>query len=424
MRRRGAWLLLLLAGLAAYGWLDVRHRARVDRGPRHHRTDFTVYQAAAKALRDGTDPYEAENPRGYRYAYPPLLAVLLMPLADVAPPNAALVFYAVSMAALLGALVLLSRLPHPVRDGPLGPRPVLAGLLVALPFLHQSFERGQVTVLLLSLEVAATALAVRGRFLASGLALAVGGALRLTPLLLAGAIVLGLVAARRLAPAARFSAGLLAGLLLCFAVIPAAALGGARALEVTAQWRDAARRYYGAEPGRLEAFPNVNEHRFKNQSPRRVLTTWTGWASGASFDRERPDLPPETFAALDRVAYGISLAFLLLAAGLGWRRLRDPDARAFAATALLVAFLPVLVTRYAWPTHYVAALPVAAFAFAGRRSRAVRSGLAAFVAGEALFYAAHLEALEPIGQAGVLLLGALALVTALVLVPPSPEPAP
>src|SRR5690349_2802203 len=138
-------LLLIAAVLAAallYGWLDVASRARIDRGTRYHRTDFTVYQAAAAALAAGTDPYEARNPRGYRYVYPPLLAVALLPVAGLPPPTAAFLFFLASAALLALALWQLGK-------------PALAGALLCAPFLHESFERGQVTVLLLALQVLA-----------------------------------------------------------------------------------------------------------------------------------------------------------------------------------------------------------------------------------------------------------------------------
>ena len=92
-------ILALVLGAAAYFHLDVGRRASLERGPKHHRTDFTVYQYAARALKAGEDPYEARNPRGYRYVYPPLLSVLLVPVADWEPQHGALVFFVLAMLA-------------------------------------------------------------------------------------------------------------------------------------------------------------------------------------------------------------------------------------------------------------------------------------------------------------------------------------
>jgi len=371
-------VVAVILGLGLYGWFDVRNRARTDRGPKYHRTDFTVYQAAAKALVLRTDPYEAKNPRGYRYVYPPLLAVLLMPLAGVSPPEAALLFFFLSAAALGVALLGLGR-------------PALAGTLLCLPFLHESFERGQVTILLLALQIGALSAAGRRRYLVAGLLLALGTALRLTPALPAAALGLGLLAARE--GLARFAGGFVGGLLLFFVAVPSVVLGPARATEVTVRWVSRSREIYAAPPGDFLGFDGINEYRYKNQAPRRVLATWTGWAMGAKFEDEKPALSSRAARGVDLAAYGIALACALVALSVGWSRLRRPDPGAFA----LVLLLPLLMTRYAWPTHYVMALPAVALA--------PPRGRIAFAAGTAAFYAAHYAPLEQVGAAGPLLLG-------------------
>jgi hypothetical protein len=385
-RRRIVLAAVVLLAAALYGWLDVSQRARIDRGPKYHRTDFTVYQAAAEALAAGTDPYAAQNPRGHRYVYPPLLAVLLLPVAGMPPPRAALLFFGVSAAALALALRSLGR-------------PALAGALLCAPFLHESFERGQVTILLLAVQAGAFAAAVAQRQFTAGLLLAAGTALRLTPALPAAALGLGLCAARR--GWQRFACGSAAGLLLGFAVIPAAALGPTRAAEVLVRWTQRSGELFAAEPGGFADLDAVDEYRFKNQAVRRVLATWTGWALGAEFDREQPALPARGAFAVDLAAYAVAGACGLLALGIGWRRLRRPDPGAFA----LVVLLPVFVTRYAWPTHYAMALP--AVAFAPPRARLW------FALGTAAFYVAHLPHLGWLGAAGPLLLGGALLALAL-----------
>jgi len=396
--RRTALVVGVLLAIVAYGVADVRQRARIDRGTRRHRTDLTVYLAASGALVHGGNPYEARNPRGYRYVYPPLLAILMMPFADWNPANAALVFFAVSVAALALSIRALAR----VRAPPVGMRAALAGALLCLPFLHQSFERGQVTILLLGLQVGALAMLLRKRPLAAGVLLAVGGALRLTPLLPAGAAFLGALAGIRahgLRPPAALAGGVLAGLLLCFVVLPVGVLGPKRAEETHRQWLAATASVFGDLEDLQEDYA-INEYRFKNQAPRRVFSTWAGWATGAAFEREKPALGEGVSGGVDLAAFGVTVLVALLAAGLGWRRLRDPGATGYAATFAVLMLLPVLMTRYTWPTHFVMALPAMALAVACRR----RVAWAAFAAGTILFYAAHAKALEPVGAAGPLLL--------------------
>ena len=405
-RRRVLLGLLLLVGLALYGALDVARRARLDRGLKHHRTDFTVYQAAARALVDGEDPYEAESPRGYRYVYPPFLAVALMPVARWDPPWAVGLFFALSAGALAAALLGFARLPA------VGTGAVVVGFLAASPFLHQSFERGQVTVLLLAAQLGAAVLLVRRREGWAGVLLGLGGALRLTPLLLAAAAGLGLLAAVRARgwrPVLRFSGGVLGALAVALVLLPAVALGPERAATVLSRWAERTQDVYAAPPGELEdlgTVQGINEWRFKNQAPRRVMGTWTGWTSEAPFVRERPLLSDGALRTVDSFARKFAVLVVLGALMLGWRRLRDPDGVSFLPALAVVGALHLFAERYACPTHCTSLLPVLAVAAAAR----ARASLVVFATGLLLFYGAHaVEALQPFAAAGCLLLGTMAL---------------
>ncbi len=413
--RRSILLVLLVLAAVAYGWLDARNRARIDRGPRFHRTDFTVYQSAAHALKHGTDPFEARNPRGYRYVYPPLLAIALMPVADWEPQNAAYLFFLISMAALVGSLVLLRRVPF--GGAPLGWRPVLIAIGLCVGFAHQGFQRGQVTHLLLAIQVGALALCLGRRYALAGLVLAVGIAIRLTPLLPAGAVGIGLLAASRRmgpAPVLRYAGGLAGGLLLTFVLIPTLALGVDRANEVNGRWVDVTYDVYVADapPDQLLADYKINEFRFKNQSPRRVFATWAGWAKKTDFEKERPLLSERGWSAVNLGGRAIGLAVLIAIAMLAWVRMDAPQMSQFVATYALAVFAPVLVTRYTWPTHYLMAVPLLAVIawLALRGARPARRALAYFLGGTALFYIAHAKPLEPMGAAGPLLVAATVIV--------------
>ena len=82
-------LLALTAALIVWGLVDVRNRGRIDPGNLvEHRTDFTVYTEAGAACFDGRDPYGVTNARGWGYLYPPLLAILVAPLAAARSPVA------------------------------------------------------------------------------------------------------------------------------------------------------------------------------------------------------------------------------------------------------------------------------------------------------------------------------------------------
>ena len=404
-----SFLLAILAA-TAFGIFDVRQRARTDRGSGAHRTDFTVYTAAARALDEGLDPYDARSPRGWRYVYPPLLAICLRPLVHLAPEDAALVWYAISVAALGLALAWTAR----AIGRPTGPSSVAMAFVVCLLFIGQTLQRGQVTTVLLAIQAGALALLVARRDALAGVVLALGVALRLTPLLPAG--VVGVACLRRALTgerwrALRFPAGFIGGVALWFIAVPALVLGPTRALEVTRRWAEIGSEVYASAPGALADLAGdygIEEHIFKNQGVRRVVGTWVGWVSRAAFVGERPVLDGG-WAGVDLAAGGVAIMVGVLALLLGWRSFRDPGAPASRLVYGAACLAPVLVTRYTWPVHYVIAIPFLAEAYAMGAGPGPRRAFFAFVTGVVLF------ALGYLGRSDWLrfpaLAGALALAT-------------
>lgn len=415
MRLPPAALVLSAVVVAlVFGLVGVRERARTDRGAKFHRTDFTVYTAAAKALADGADPYDARNPRGWRYVYPPLLAIALLPLTPLSAPDGAFVWYVAGVLALAYALVATAR----AIGGAAGARAVAFAGLVCLLFVGQTFQRGQVTTILLALQAGALALLVRRRDALAGVVLALGVALRLTPLLPAG--VVGVACLRRLATgegraALRFPLGFVAGLVLWFVAVPAAALGPSRALEVTRRWLEVGREVYASAPGALADLAGeygIEEHVYKNQGVRRVAATWSGWTSGASFSGERPDLG-EGWAGVDRFAFAVAALVGVVAVGVGWRLVRAPTAGRTRLAYAAACLAPVLVTRYAWPVHYVVAIPFLAECFASPRGAGARLAGFVFLAGTVLFALGYLGAADALrfpARAGALAIATIAAV--------------
>ena len=171
-------LLALTATLIVWGLIDVRSRGRIEPDNLvEHRTDFTVYTAAGAACFDGRDPYAVTNARGWGYLYPPLLAILVAPLATLDPEWQVTVWFFVSLLLLWGCYresALLvdwltgTSLRHGVRDGggqshfavktaqnwdslrPPDWLPWAAAIAAALPTLN-CLQRGQVGVLQLYL---------------------------------------------------------------------------------------------------------------------------------------------------------------------------------------------------------------------------------------------------------------------------------
>ncbi len=408
--RNATVLLFVLAaiGASAFGFFDVRERARTDRGARAHRTDFTVYTAAAHALADGGDPYDARSPRGWRYVYPPLLAVTFQPLVHWAPENAAMVWYAISIAALALALVLTAR----AIGRPAGPASVAVAFVVCLLFVGQTLQRGQVTTVLLAIQVGALALLVARREALAGVLLALGVALRLTPLLPAG--VVGIACLRRALrgerwQALRFPLGFVAGLVIWFAAVPALALGPARALDVTKRWIEVGNEVYAAQPGALADLAGeygIEEHIFKNQGVRRVAGTLVGWGTRAPFEAERPHLGLG-WATVDQVSRWTAIAVGALALIVGWRSFHSPGAPVSRLVFGAACLAPVLVTRYAWPVHYVVAIPFLAEAYGQSVGRGSRRAFWVFAVGVVLFalgYLGKTDALRFPARAGALVI--------------------
>ena len=221
-----------------------------------HKTDFTVYTEAGAAFFDGRPPYEVTNPRGWGYLYPPPFAMLVAPLHALPPRGQVLVWFAISALMVYGCYsecVRIARaiLPADEERGLFGPIPnwigicaVVAALLPALNCL----QRGQVGVAKLYLLLLGFRLCVAGpsrlRSLLGGIVLALPIALKVTPLLPVGVLLLqqGLAAwhgqARRteLARAAASASGVGLGLAFSLLLLPAALIGWRANLEHLDTW--------------------------------------------------------------------------------------------------------------------------------------------------------------------------------------------
>ena len=148
----------LVIGLAVWGLTDVRRRGRLDpQHPEVHRTDFTVYTIAGQTMLYGGDPYTVSNPRGWKYLYPPLFALLVAPLADLDPEIQVTVWFAISVLLGWGCLrecVRIARvaLPSEPLRGPFGPIPTWIGAAAvtaaAVPALN-CLQRGQIGIAVL-----------------------------------------------------------------------------------------------------------------------------------------------------------------------------------------------------------------------------------------------------------------------------------
>jgi alpha-1,2-mannosyltransferase len=231
--RRAIWLLLVV--IVAFGAVTYHRSVRLHR----RMGDLGVFLRAAWAVRQGGEQlYTIPCDAGWHYIYPPLLAILLVPLADPPPgvsqppwslPYGAsvVVWYVLGILWLfLGVHVLASALE---RSGA-GPRPVWGSrrwwalrvwpVLACIVPLGGTLVRGQVTILLLALLCGYLAASVRGRRLTAGLCLAGAICLKIIP-----AFLLLVPLGRR---DGRCLAGCAVGLVLGLGVLPLIAFGPAQ----------------------------------------------------------------------------------------------------------------------------------------------------------------------------------------------------
>jgi alpha-1,2-mannosyltransferase len=98
---RARWILIGVLVLAV-GFRAVSQAAFF----RTEMTDLTVYLAAAKALREGRDPYSIITSRGWHFISPIASAVLFVPLTQMAVGLASAIWYILNIAFLVGTILL------------------------------------------------------------------------------------------------------------------------------------------------------------------------------------------------------------------------------------------------------------------------------------------------------------------------------
>ena len=328
-------------------------------------TDAGAYFTAAWSIRTGSDPYDARDRNGWHYTYPPLLAVLLAPLADAPPgmhrywlipyPVSIGVWYALSILFLVvgvdqlaQALVAIRFEKAANRSGPWWtPWWTLFfwPILFCLPVICRSVVRGQVGPLWLMLLCMATAALVRKKPFQAGLWIAASICLKLIPLFL----LLYPIWRRSGRMLAGCAVGLLAGLI----AIPALALGPKQFI--------AADRHYlnsivipGLTGGRID--PAV-EHELINPvtSDTQSLTAVLMNIGNIFFGTERSYTPP-MFARIGQwMIAGILIGMTLYSAGWNSRKL-DPVNEAMFFSILCVLMLPIAPTCH--PHYFLLMIPL------------------------------------------------------------------
>jgi hypothetical protein len=234
-----AGLALLLLFFVAWGVLVEVRSAFLQR----RMTDACCFFRAGWVVRTGGPLYDFTEENGWHYIYPPLFAVLMVPLADAPAgadragllpyPVSVAIWYVLSVVFLMLALHGLARAleerspDRRVRGQPWGCRRWwalrLVPLLACLPAVGHTLMRGQTNLLLLALLCGSAAAALRGRSWRSGLWLSGAICLKVYP-----AFLLLFFLWRR---DGRALAGCALGLVIGLGLVPVSVFGVGRALD-------------------------------------------------------------------------------------------------------------------------------------------------------------------------------------------------
>jgi hypothetical protein len=356
---------ILLAALTVFGALDVRNRLATGPGVRHM-SDFSCYVVAADALATGADPYSVVNPRGWHYLYLPLLALLLVPFRHLPLTTLGMVWFALNVAAAAATYFLALRLHG--TSARILPRwlallPVLAVVAPAI----SSLQRGQISLVLMFLEMLGLTLILTGNpgraSWAGGAVLAGAAVLKIVPILPAGMLVVGLLAAtvsRRnpdtLRRAVGAAGGLLLGLVLFVWLLPATVLGAERntTLLSTFLHRVALNPHLAADAGILaSASSNVSALNASRHARGIVPSTAK---EGSDSLPVGPDGPAEAAGLL-----GLGLVLLVPALALTLRAARRGDSITLAAAFGLALAAALLLSPLTWSHQLVQLIPAMAY---------------------------------------------------------------
>ncbi|MCP4602170.1 MAG: DUF2029 domain-containing protein [Proteobacteria bacterium] len=179
-------IVIIAAVFASYEILRIFLFMFIDYWP----TDMPSYHYAGLALKQGTDPYNPSNltelagNRVFPYLYPPLLAILWIPFAEL-PLEIVLVFWQiVTLAALAGSMALCLRLAEPSTSTS---RAAALVCTLLLPLGHPFYEaarHGSVSVVFAFLLILFFERLAKRRDRSAGIVLALACGIKALPALL------------------------------------------------------------------------------------------------------------------------------------------------------------------------------------------------------------------------------------------------
>jgi hypothetical protein len=349
-----SWELILVVALllAALGFgVVVEYRSTFLT---RRMTDLDVYLRAAWAVRTGADIYTITDDNGWHYHYPPLLAIVLTPLADAPPGHdrtgmlpfgvSVGLWYIISIACLSLATHALACALEDSRAGSTAARVPdsrrfwivrLVPLLICLPPVGHTLMRGQVNLLLLCLLAFMAAAYVRGQSWRAGLWLAGAICLKIIPAYL----LIYPLWRRDFRSLVACGAGLAVGL----GLVPILVFGPEQSLEYYREWDDALRRPAladGANQSRAKELIDVTAT--DSQSYLAVLHNVLHW--------ERSTRPAQATPAVRLCHWligGLLTLLTLRAGGFSVRRRREDELLFMGGLILMMILLsPVCHLHY------------------------------------------------------------------------------
>lgn len=341
-------LLYALVGLiVGYGILVELRSAGLSR----RMGDLEVYLRAAWAARIGADIYTVTDENDWHYNYPPLYALLLVPLAEppagfpragyVPYPISVALFYLLNIGLLFGSAHILARTLE--ETSALGDQPRfcrrwwalrLWPILFCLPPAAQTSMRGQVNHIILALLCLSIAAVTQRRRVWAGALLALAVCIKVIPVYL----VVYPVWKRDLRALAGCALGLLAGLVL----VPLALQGPSRTMD---QYQRYTEVFFGpvfgmgSDDSRQDELLGINAT--DSVGLKNAIYNW------CYFDRAQrpPYMPAQVVWAYRVLGFLMTLLVLWPRGGAG----RGPgfEATQFSALILLMAILsPICHLHY------------------------------------------------------------------------------